>query len=218
MYRVQKVKDFPIARDGVIYFICVALITGLIAVWCWIAAIIPGLAALFILFFFRNPVRVSSAGPDALLSPADATVMSITEIDEPDFIGGKAIKVSMFLSLFNVHINRSPMDGMVLYHHYRDGKMLPAFKSHASDINERNTIGIEGLSGYRILVHQITGFVARRIVWWVKPGDSLKRGERFGLIRFGSCTEIVVPVGTVILVKPGQKVRGGITIIGEKAK
>jgi phosphatidylserine decarboxylase len=151
-----------------------------------------------------------------LLSPADGQVMSISEMEEPDFIGGKAVKVTIFLSLFNVHINRSPMEGAVLYHQYREGKMIPAFKSHVSDINERNTIGIESADGYRILVHQITGFVARRIVWWVKPGETLQRGERFGLIRFGSCAEVVMPAGTKVTVKPGQKTRGGVTAIGER--
>ncbi len=231
MYRTKKVDDSPIVIDGINYSGYLAafaiLIAGLawfvdmakgLEVFLWCVSALIALAGLFILFFFRNPKRVSTASPLAILSPADGKVLSITEIDEPEFIGGKAVKVSIFLSLFNVHINRSPLEGTVLLHHYREGQMLPAFKSHASDINERNTIGIETADGFRILVHQITGFVARRIVWWVKPGDGLKRGERFGLIRFGSCTEIVMPHGTPVSVTVGQKTRGGITIIGERNK
>ena len=231
MYREKKVDDSPVVIDGTRYFLYLAGISG-IGLFCgwiafditvlmavlWIFSLIVFLTGLFVLFFFRNPKRENTAHAHAIISPADGKVLSITEMDENDFIGGKAVKVSIFLSLFNVHINRSPIEGTIKYHLYREGQMLPAFKSHASDINERNTIGIESQDGYRILVHQITGFVARRIVWWVKPGDSLARGERFGLIRFGSCTEIVMPYGTQISVAVGQKVRGGITIIGEMNK
>lgn len=233
MYQAKKVKDFPIVKQGLVYIAYPALLSVLFA----IGALCLGLAAsrliglevlfwtlsafflllgIFVLFFFRNPRRERVSSGSALLSPADGKVMSVIEMDEPSFIGGKAVKVSIFLSLFNVHINRSPMDGTVRYHHYRDGQMLPAFKSHASEINERNTVGIESPDGYRILVHQITGFIARRIVWWVKPGDVLAKGERFGLIRFGSCTEIVMPLGTSVLVSAGQTVRAGMTIIGER--
>ncbi len=229
MYRVKKTGNFPISRDGILYSICLIIFSGGLALfslfyiriagWAIISgciSLILGIMGVFVLFFFRNPKRDSKAPIKMILSPADGKVLSITEMVEPEFIRGKAIKVSIFLSLFDVHINRSPIEGKVQYHHYREGKMLPAFKSHASDINERNTIGIESSNGYRVLVHQITGFIARRIVWWVKPGNSLNRGERFGLIKFGSCTEIIMPEGTMIKVTVGEKVRGGITVIGEK--
>ncbi len=229
MYRKEKVKDFPVVKDGLVYCISlliVSIVFGALSVifsqlivlrvlLCSISVILA-LTGAFILLFFRNPVRISNAAKNALISPADGKVLSITEIEDLDFIGGKAIKVSIFLSLFNVHINRCPVDGTVIYHQYREGQMLPAFKSHASDINERNTIGIQTSDGYKFLVHQITGFVARRIVWWVKEGDLLKRGERFGLIRFGSCTEVVMPLGTKICVLQGDVVRGGITVIAER--
>lgn len=216
MYRKRHISDFPIVIYGVRYSIYLVLAGLAISFWNWAVAILlvsPLLA--FVLYFFRNPRRSSNAGPNDILSPADGKVLSITEIDENDFIKGKAVNVSIFLSVFNVHINRSPVAGQVKYHAYRDGKMLPAFKSHASDINERNTIGIETDGGFKVLVHQITGFIARRIVWWVKPGDRLAITERFGLIKFGSCTQIVVPLGTKILVDVGQTVRAGKTIIGE---
>lgn len=216
MFREKKLKGFPIATDGVIIFFIVIGIALLVQIFSDLAGLIILLLGLFVLFFFRNPKRESKASGESLLSPADGKVMSVSEIDEPDFIGGRAVKVTIFLSLFNVHINRSPIEGVIGYHAYREGKMLPAFKSHASEINERNTIGIEASDGFRVIVHQITGFIARRIVWWVRTGDKLARGERFGLIRFGSCTEIIMPAGTDIKVAEGQNVRGGITIIGVK--
>lgn len=228
MYREKKVNNFPIARDGIVYFLVLFLIALALSILSWalnfvvilsiilkILSAVLILTGLFIVFFFRNPIRKSKAEANLIISPADGKVLSITEINEPEFIGAKAVKVSIFLSLFNVHINRSPVEGTVAYHSYREGEMLPAFKSHASDLNERNTIGIITNKGFKVLVHQITGFVARRIVWWVKPGTYLTRGERFGLIRFGSCTEVVMPLETKILVKQGDVVRGGVTAIAK---
>lgn len=204
---------FPIAKDSFLYII-ILLIASYILYLIYRPLSIIGLILLgFVIFFFRNPYRRIPEDKNLIISPADGRVLSITEIEEGDFLKTKAIKVSIFLSLFNVHINRAPIEGVVRYTHYRPGQFLPAFKSHASDINERNTIGIEG-KGIKVLVHQITGFVARRIVCWVKEGDSLRAGERFGLIKFGSCTEVVVPLDTQIKVKPGEKVKGGITVIG----
>lgn len=206
-------NKLPVAKEAFLY------VASLIVVTCILYLIYPPLSIIsivllaFVLFFFRNPYRKIPVEPKVIVSPADGRVMSVSEMDENDFIKGKAIKVSIFLSLFNVHINRSPVAGTVKFTAYRPGKYLPAFKSHASDINERNTIGVEG-NGIRVIVHQITGFVARRIVCWVKEGDVLTTGERFGLIKFGSCTEIIVPAGTEIRVKPGDKVKGAKTIIG----
>jgi len=168
---------------------------------------------LFVLYFFRNPHRNVTKDKDFIVSPADGKIMSVSELYEQDFIGSKAIKVTIFLSLFNVHINRSPINGTVAYTQYRYGKFLPAFKSHVSEINERNTIGLEG-DGIKVIVHQLTGFIARRIVCWSKKGDTLAKGERFGIIKFGSCTELIVPFNVDIKVKPGDKVKGGSTIIG----
>lgn len=206
-------RKFPIMKDAFIYIILSALLSVLLYYIYRPLTIIGILLLAFMVFFFRNPYRKITKGSNLILSPADGRVMSVTEIEEPAFLNSKAIKVSIFLSIFNVHINRSPIDGVVRFTDYRAGKFLPAFKYHASDINERNTIGIEG-NGIRVLVHQITGFVARRIVCWVKKGDRLSAGERFGLIKFGSCTEIVVPCNVEIKVKPGDKVKGAKTVIG----
>jgi len=204
---------FPIAKDAFLYILAL-LAVSIIFYFIYIpVSIITTVLLVFVLYFFRNPYRKIPDGENLIVSPADGRVMSIQEIDEPAFLGSKAIKVSIFLSIFNVHINRSPIEGTVKYIKYRPGKFLPAFKSHASEINERNAVGVEG-KRIKVLVHQITGLIARRIVCWVKPGDSLQKGERFGLIKFGSCTEIIVPTGIDIRVKPGDKVKGGKTVIG----
>lgn len=202
-----------IRKECIPYVIILLLTTILSYYFLPLLAIIPFILTLFVLFFFRDPFRNIKYCEKNILSPADGKVMAITEFYEDTFIKGKAKKVTIFLSIFNVHINRSPICGKVTYVNYRPGKYLPAFKSHASEINERNTIGIEN-DKIKVLVHQITGFVARRIVCWSKLGDDLKQGEKFGLIKFGSCTEIIVPYDVEIKVKKGDIVRGGITIVG----
>lgn len=204
---------FPIRKESFPYVIFLAILAAVLYYFLPVISVIPVVLLLFVIYFFRDPERDINLDENILVSPADGTVMEVSELIENDFIGGRAKKVSIFLSLFNVHVNRSPIDGKVTYSNYREGKYLPAFKSHASDLNERNSIGIEN-SRTRVLVHQITGLVARRIVCWSKIGDSLKKGERFGLIKFGSCTELIVPYEVEINVKKGDIVRGGITIIG----
>lgn len=206
---------FIIARDATPYLALLIIITVTVyffVPWTWLA-LIPLILFIFVAFFFRNPARTIPPEEGILVSPADGTIMDISEIFEDMFLKEKAIKVSIFLSVFNVHLNRCPMTGTVRYRNYRPGKMIPAFKSHASDINEKNFVGIEN-NGLRVMVTQITGFIARRIVCWVNTGAPVSRGEIFGLIKFGSCTEIIVPVHCEILVKKGDKVVGGETVIG----
>lgn len=203
----------PIRKESTPYIILLAAIALILCFIFPVTALIPIILLIFILYFFRDPERKISIDEKTFLSPADGTVMGVSEIIENSYIGGKAKKVTIFLSVFNVHVNRSPIAGKVTYVEYREGKYLPAFKSHASELNERNTIGIEN-SVTKALVHQITGLVARRIVCWSKKGDLLEQGERFGLIKFGSCTELIVPEDVEIRVKKGDVVRGGITVIG----
>ncbi|MGI6491398.1 MAG: phosphatidylserine decarboxylase family protein [Pelotomaculum sp.] len=176
-------------------------------------AIIPAALFLFTLFFFRNPKRNIPGNEQYILSPADGTIMAIDEVIEDRFIKEPAIRISIFLSIFNVHLNRSPLSGTVRYRHYRPGKFIPAFKSHASDINEKNFIGIES-DGFKIMVCQITGFIARRIKCWADNGQILQSGEIIGIIKFGSGTEIFIPIGSKINVKKGDKVKAGETILG----
>lgn len=202
-----------IRKESFPYAVTLAVIALLVYYFIPVLAIIPIILLAFVLYFFRDPHRDVPLNEYTFLSPADGTIMEISDIFEESFIKGKAKKVSIFLSVFNVHVNRSPISGKITYTGYRPGKYLPAFKSHASELNERNTVGIEN-DKTRVLVHQITGLVARRIVSWVKRDDMIKQGDKFGLIKFGSCTEIIVPENVEIKVKKGDVVRGGLTIIG----
>lgn len=206
-------KQYPISRDAWLYLAILALL-AVLAYWLWPwLVILPGILFLFISYFFRNPERDIQTDEFMLVSPADGVVMDVERVFEDQFLNGESIRVRIFLSIFNVHINRSPMAGEVVFRSYRPGKMIPAFKSHASEVNEKNYVGIQN-KHLQILVTQVTGFIARRIVCWVNKGDKVGKGERYGLIKFGSCSEIFVPTNVEIMVAPGDKVRGGISVIG----
>lgn len=178
-----------------------------------ILMLLPALLIVFTIYFFRNPKRDIPADDNLILSPADGVILGIDEVYEEKFIKGQAIRVNIFLSIYNVHINRSPLQGEVKYRYYRPGKFIPAFKSHASEINEKNFIGIENQS-FKLMVCQVTGFIARRIKCWVDEGKRLAGGEIIGIIKFGSATELFIPVESKLLVKKGDKVRAGETVIG----
>jgi len=207
------VKQYPISRDGWPYLVMLLVLMFIsYLLWPWLV-IIPGLLFLFVLFFFRNPERAVPGDELDLVSPADGVVMDVERVYEDKFLKGESIRIRIFLNIFNVHVNRSPMAGKVVFQTYRAGKMLPAFKSHASELNEKNYIGIEN-QYLRILVTQVTGFIARRIVCWADVGTELGRGERFGLIKFGSCTELYLPSNITVSVAQGAKVVGGQSILG----
>ena len=206
-------RKIPLRKESIIYLLLLGLITIILYIFLSILAIIPFILFLFVLYFFRDPERIIPFDNKAIISPADGTVMSITDVEDEHFKDSRAKKISIFLSIFNVHVNRSPIAGKVISKGYRPGKYLPAFKSHASELNERNTLCIEN-DYTKVIVHQITGLIARRIICFSKEGDILKQGERFGLIKFGSCTEIIVPYDTVVQVNKGDTVRGGLTVIG----
>ena len=189
-----------------------ALLVCLLFTVPWLA-LLPAVLGLFILYFFRNPKRSIPQGDGLILSPADGKILSIDEVYEDNFINGNTIRVTIFLSIFNVHINRAPLDGEVKYRYYRPGKFIPAFKSHASEINEKNFIGIEG-GGFKIMVCQVTGFIARRINCWVNEGHFLSAGDYLGVIRFGSANELFLPPDAKVLVKKGDSVKAGESIIG----
>lgn len=203
----------PISKECTPYALFCTTLLFVTSLFSKELALIPGLMLLFVLYFFRNPDREIPEEEKVVVSPADGKIMEIKEIYDDSFINGHAVKVTIFLSIFNVHINRSPISGSITYREYRPGKYFPAFKSHASELNERNTIGIEN-GELKVLVHQITGFIARRIVCWVDENDYVEKGERFGLIKFGSCTELIVPDNVEINVAVGDLVKGGKTIIG----
>lgn len=178
-----------------------------------IVAVFPGVLTVYFAYFFRNPHRNIPQEKNILVSPADGTVMEISDVENDEFIKAPARKVVIFLSVFNVHVNRSPMAGEIKCQQYSCGKFDPAYKKDVGFENERHMIGIEN-GDLRITVTQIAGILARRIVSWVTLNDSLTKGELYGMIKFGSCTEVVVPKNVELLVKKGDKVVGGETIIG----
>lgn len=167
----------------------------------------------FVIFFFRDPERTAPVGDDLILSPADGTVIEIKNVKEEKFLKSDSIKISIFLSIFNVHVNRSPISGRIKYFEYQKGKFLIASSKDATDRNEKNIIGISGKK-FDVLVYQITGLVARRVVFWLKLEDDVSAGERIGLMKFGSRMDVFCPVNTELKVKVGDKVRAGESILG----
>jgi phosphatidylserine decarboxylase len=167
---------------------------------------------LFVTYFFRDPVRAVPADPDLIVSAADGTVVTVEEMEEPDFHLGPMKRVAVFLSVFDVHVNRSPVDSSVKSTVYRAGKFLDARHLEASTRNECRSWWLETPRG-PVAVRQIAGLIARRIVAWSGDGASLTRGQHLGMIRFGSRTEVFVPLECTILVKPGDRVRGASTPI-----
>lgn len=176
--------------------------------WHWIGGILIFLG-LFVLFFFRDPQRTPPADPDTIVSPADGRVMEI--VDEP--LNGKpGRRISVFLSIFDVHVNRSPIAGRITAIEYRTGKFYAAMRGRASAENEQNSFYVQGERG-EVVFKQIAGWIARRIVCWKAVGDSVIRGERVGMIRFGSRMDIWLPEGVEIVTRPGQHVAGGTSIL-----
>jgi phosphatidylserine decarboxylase len=173
-------------------------------------ALILFILSIFICYFFRNPSRRIPQGENLIVSPADGKVVKIVQL--PD--GTKTI--SIFLNIFNVHVNRSPISGQLEKLEYRRGKFKVAFDEEASRVNEQNVITISG-PGIRVVVRQIAGLIARRVVCWKKPGYNLARGELMGLIRFGSRVDITLPAEVRIMAKVGDHVRGGSSILGDYA-
>jgi len=202
-----------VAREGWPFIAFFIFLSGALYLTVSYIGLAVGLVlTIFSIYFFRNPERNIDGQKGIVVSPADGRVMDVKTVVEENYVHTKTIRVRIFLSIFNVHINRSPIDGRVEWVNRVSGLYLPAYKDEVSDKNARNYLGIVTDFG-KILVVQITGLIARRLVCWVQPGDTLKIGERFGLIRFGSCTEIYLPENATILVQPGQKLKGGETVI-----
>jgi phosphatidylserine decarboxylase len=191
-----------------------ATLIAFFAGFVWVAVPLFFLT-LFVVWFFRNPERTMPENPSQMISPADGKVIRIEEISSVDRSDRSFLKISIFMNVFNVHVNRIPYSGQVVSIRYTTGKFLSANLDKASALNERNTIVIRTDDGRQIVTVQIAGLVARRIVCWLKEGMKVKKGERFGLIRFGSRVEVFLPLGSTLLVKVGDKVRAGETPIGE---
>jgi phosphatidylserine decarboxylase len=169
----------------------------------------------FVIWFFRNPNRKTPEKDGLVISPADGRVIRIEETTSDEQPGRIFQKISIFMNIFNVHVNRIPCSGEIRAIRYREGKFLSANLDKASALNERNNVLLRMADGQEIMTVQIAGLIARRIVCWLKEGMKVRCGERFGLIRFGSRVEVFLPLGATILVKVGDKVRAGETPIGE---
>ncbi len=204
----------PIVHEGYVFIgaaLVLALLLG-VSVHPY-AAILPAVLAVYFAYFFRNPKRDISLDDAAVISPADGTVQEISAVEYDDFIKGPGSKITVFMSVFNVHVNRSPISGEIKCQKYVCGRFRPAYKDSVGFENEHHLIGIEN-HRLRITVTQIAGILARRIVSWVTLNDTLRQGELYGMIRFGSCLEIVMPEEVQVLVKKGDKVVGGQTVLG----
>ena len=169
--------------------------------------------SLFIIWFFRDPERDIPEGEAAIVSPADGKVIIVEEVDEDRFLKSRAMKISIFMNVFNVHVNRAPASGRIVDIFYNPGKFFNASFDKASLLNEQNALLIEADNGKRYVANQIAGLIARRIVCRVKPGDTLVKGNRFGLIRFGSRLDVFLPTDVKVKVKVGEKVSAGSTTL-----
>ena len=212
------------AREGLTFIVIAALITlaGYTAAltrrsWpLWLLAFVLTLVALWVAYFFRDPERTGARGAELIIAPADGKVVMITEVDEPAFVHGRAIRVSIFMNVFNVHVNRYPVSGTVKYVHRSPGKFLNAAGEQSSLENEQTSVGVES-GGNRILVRQIAGLIARRIHTYSREGERVEQGERMGIIRFGSRVDVFMPPRSNVRVAVGETTVAGTTIIAELA-
>jgi phosphatidylserine decarboxylase len=209
---VDLIMRLQTLGEGRWIFAILALLT--VASW-WLT---PWLSVIFLFLilytfaFFRDPDRVVPPATNSVVAAADGKITDIIEIEEPDVVKTKTRRVGIFLSIFDVHTNRAPIDGRVTYLEHRKGLFLDARRPECSEKNESMTWGFAN-DRVTIVVRQLTGAIARRIVAWSRVGDELKKGERFGMIRFGSRTEVYLPLAAIVLVKVGDHVAGGSTII-----
>jgi phosphatidylserine decarboxylase len=210
------------AREGLIFIAIATLLTagafGLAVTrrsWgLWLAAFVLLLLALWVAYFFRDPERTGERGTSLVVSPADGKLIMITEVDEPSFVQGRAIRLSIFMNVFDVHVNRYPVDGVVRHVQYNKGKFINAAAEKSSLENEQMSVGIE-TGRHRVLVRQIAGLIARRIVTYSKPGDVAKQGERMGIIRFGSRVDVFIPTNSVLRGKLGDITTAGVSVLAE---
>ena len=206
----------PIALLAVLSLILLVAATWAGRWWLWIAGWSVVVVALAVAFFFRDPDRPGDRGPALYLAPADGRILAVEQVMEPDYIGGPATRISIFLSLFDVHVQRSPVAGVVERVERRPGRFAAAWSEAAESENESTLIGIR-TGEERVVVRQVAGLVARRIVTYVEEGDDVEQGERIGLIRFGSRVDLYLPADAVIDVEAGTRVYGGQTVLGWRA-
>ncbi len=206
----------PFAKEGIPFIAVPAGVTLLSAVLGWpVVACVGAIATLFSAWFFRNPARVVPQGPNLVVAPGDGKVIAVEEEFEPRYLKERSLRVTIFLNVFDVHINRMPCDGVIEDVQYQPGLFLVASKPEATLRNEQNTMMIKTHEGIKVLCVQVAGLIARRIVCWISPRDRAIRGERYGLIRFGSRMDTFLPMDTKLRVAVGERVKGGETILGE---
>lgn len=204
-----------IAREGWLHVAVAFLIALSVQIWLgWLWALPFWFIALFVLQFFRDPPRAIPLQANAVLAPADGRIVAVEKTHDP-FLNRDAVKVSVFMNVFNVHSNRSPVDGVLCDRWYFPGRFINASLSKASVENERNALWIKTEKGVDVTCVQVAGLIAKRIVCHAKPGDHLLRGQRFGFIRFGSRVDVYLPVDTKISVNIGDKVYATLTILAE---
>jgi len=201
-----------IAREGWPFIIGALVILAALAVWHWIAALLWLPIAVWTAAFFRDPARDAVRGDQLILAPADGLVVSVIPMDEPSFLAGPSTRVSIFMNVFNVHVNRYPCAGTVAHRDYRPGAFLNAMAEKASLENEQSSLGLETVRG-RLLIRQIAGLVARRIVTDHDAGQAVGQGDRLGLIRFGSRVDLFLPPNAAVAVRVGERTRAGETVV-----
>jgi phosphatidylserine decarboxylase len=209
-----------LAREGfVIIAVAVLVAVGAFALalslrsWgLWLLALALTVVALWTAWFFRDPDRAGDRGARLVIAPADGKVITVVPVDEPAFLHGRATRVSIFMNVFNVHVNRYPVSGTVRFVHYNPGKFLHAAAEKSSLENEQMSVGIE-TGNTRVLVRQIAGLIARRVITYSREGEQVEQGERMGIIRFGSRVDLFLPVTSDVLVAVGQTTLAGVTVL-----
>ncbi|MBF0506963.1 MAG: phosphatidylserine decarboxylase family protein [Nitrospirae bacterium] len=206
------------APEGYPFIIGTAVVTvAVFILWGIWAAVVPLVLTLFVCYFFRDPEREAPKGDDIFVSPADGRILQVQAVTEEKYLKGRAMEISIFMSPLNVHVNRAPCDGVVEAVVYTPGAFLSAFKPEASIRNENIAMLLKGNTG-RVLVRQVAGAVARRVVCRARQGDTLEKGQRYGIIKFSSRLDVYLPEDAIIRVKTGDLVKAGETIIGEANK
>jgi phosphatidylserine decarboxylase len=202
-----------IVGSAILVLIALLLTIYVSGVWA-IAAVVLLVIALWVAYFFRDPERAGDRGEHLVVAPADGKVVLITDMDEPTFLGGRAKRVSIFMNVFSVHVNRYPVSGVVRHVNYTPGKFLNAVSEASSAENEQSSIGID-TGRHKVLMRQIAGLIARRIITYSKEGERVTQGERMGLIRFGSRVDVYLPAGSTLRAQLGDLTSAGNTVIAE---
>lgn len=197
-------KPFIIGAFAILVLLVGLRLTAFALLWLPIA--------IWVVAFFRDPVRTGERGPNLAIAPADGLVVDVREVDEPAFIGGRVRRVCIFMNVFDCHVNRYPLDGTVDYRHYNPGKFLNAADEKASSENEQSSVGLTTGHG-RVLIRQIAGLVARRIITDHAVGTSVQQGNRMGMIRFGSRVDLFLPLSATVAVRQGERTVAGTTVV-----